>query len=111
MSGPNDCTVQGYSTTVGTHTLLATATDQAGNMGSAFVSQLVRAGHQVSVTARNGAKAAQVALAWLLAQPTILAPIASATSVEQLKALMAAPALNLGADHLKTLTEASAYCP
>ena len=33
----------------------------AGKMGSAFVSQLVRAGHQVSVTARNGAKAAQVA--------------------------------------------------
>jgi predicted dinucleotide-binding enzyme len=35
----------------------------AGNMGSAFVSQLVRAHHQVSVTARNGAKAAQVAAA------------------------------------------------
>lgn len=35
----------------------------AGSMGSAFVSQLVRAGHQVSVTARNGAKAAQVAAA------------------------------------------------
>ena len=35
----------------------------AGNMGSAFVKQLVRAGHQVSVTAREGAKAAQVAAA------------------------------------------------
>ena len=35
----------------------------AGNMGSAFVKQLVRAGHQVSVTARNDAKAAQVAAA------------------------------------------------
>lgn len=33
----------------------------AGNMGSAFVKQLVRAGHQVRVTARNSAKAAQVA--------------------------------------------------
>lgn len=33
----------------------------AGNMGSAFVKQLVRAGHQVSVTARNAAKATQVA--------------------------------------------------
>ena len=32
----------------------------AGNMGSAFVSQLVRAGHQVSVTARDGAKAAEL---------------------------------------------------
>ena len=35
----------------------------AGSMGSAFVKQLVRAGHQVSVTARDGAKAAQVAAA------------------------------------------------
>ena len=35
----------------------------AGNMGAAFVKQLTRAGHQVSVTARNGAKAAQVAAA------------------------------------------------
>lgn len=35
----------------------------AGNMGSAFVGQLVRAGHQVSVTARDAAKAAQLAAA------------------------------------------------
>jgi predicted dinucleotide-binding enzyme len=35
----------------------------AGNMGSAFVSQLVRAGHQVSVTARDSGKASQVAAA------------------------------------------------
>jgi predicted dinucleotide-binding enzyme len=35
----------------------------AGNMGSAFVKQLTRAGHQVSVTARDGAKAAAVAAA------------------------------------------------
>jgi predicted dinucleotide-binding enzyme len=33
----------------------------AGNMGSAFVKQLTRAGHQVSVTARDAAKAEQVA--------------------------------------------------
>ncbi|MHB8386791.1 NADPH-dependent F420 reductase, partial [Metallibacterium sp.] len=32
-----------------------------GNMGSAFVQQLTRAGHQVSVTGRDSAKAAQVA--------------------------------------------------
>jgi len=32
-------------------------------MGSAFVKQLTRAGHQVSVTARDDAKAAQVAAA------------------------------------------------
>jgi 8-hydroxy-5-deazaflavin:NADPH oxidoreductase len=35
----------------------------AGNMGSAFVKQLTRAGHQVSVTARDAAKATQVAAA------------------------------------------------
>ncbi len=35
----------------------------AGNMVSAFVKQLTRAGHQVSVTARDAAKAAQVAAA------------------------------------------------
>jgi predicted dinucleotide-binding enzyme len=33
----------------------------AGNMGSAFVKQLTRAGHQVTVTARNGAKATKLA--------------------------------------------------
>ncbi|WP_137894647.1 NAD(P)-binding domain-containing protein [Ramlibacter sp. 2FC] len=33
----------------------------AGNMGSAFVQQLTRAGHQVSVTARDAEKAAKVA--------------------------------------------------
>ena len=35
----------------------------AGNMGSAFVKQLTRAGHQVRVTARNTDKAQQVAAA------------------------------------------------
>jgi predicted dinucleotide-binding enzyme len=35
----------------------------AGNMGSAFVKQLVRAGHQVSVASRDNAKAAQVVAA------------------------------------------------
>ncbi|MCB1958564.1 MAG: NAD(P)-binding domain-containing protein, partial [Rhodocyclaceae bacterium] len=35
----------------------------AGNMGSAFVTQLTRAGHEVTVTARDSAKAAQLAAA------------------------------------------------
>lgn len=35
----------------------------AGNMGSAFVKQLTRAGHRVSLTARDSGKAAQVAAA------------------------------------------------
>jgi predicted dinucleotide-binding enzyme len=37
----------------------------AGNMGSAFVRQLVQAGHQVSVTSRDAAKAGAVATAHL----------------------------------------------
>jgi len=61
------------------------------------------------VASETGAKQATIALAWLLAQPTILAPIASATSVDQLEALVAAPSLDLTEAQLTTLTEASAY--
>jgi len=61
------------------------------------------------VAKETGAAQATISLAWLLAQPTILAPIASATSVEQLEALVAAPELTLSDAALKKLTEASAY--
>ena len=61
------------------------------------------------VSEESGAEQASVALAWLLAQPTITAPIASATSVGQLDALFAAVDLQLTEAQLKTLTEASAY--
>jgi aryl-alcohol dehydrogenase-like predicted oxidoreductase len=60
------------------------------------------------VAARHNAKPAQVALAWLIAQPGLTAPIASATSVTQLAELMAAPRLTLSADDLKTLDRVSA---
>ena len=42
-----------------------------------------------------GASQAQVALAWIMAHPAITAPLASATSVEQLDELMAAARLEL----------------
>jgi aryl-alcohol dehydrogenase-like predicted oxidoreductase len=61
------------------------------------------------VTAETGAKQATIALAWLLAQPTILAPIASATSTDQLKDLIAAPNLKLTEAQLHKLTAASTY--
>ncbi len=61
------------------------------------------------VTAETGAKQATIALAWLLAQPTILAPIASATSTDQLKDLIAAPNLKLTEAQLQKLTAASTY--
>lgn len=61
------------------------------------------------VSEQTGAQQASIALAWLLAQPTITAPIASATSTRQLDALFAAVDLTLTAEQLKTLTDASAY--
>jgi aryl-alcohol dehydrogenase-like predicted oxidoreductase len=50
---------------------------------------------------------ARVALAWLIAQPGIAAPIASATSLPQLEDLFAATRLKLDAAKLKRLDEAS----
>jgi aryl-alcohol dehydrogenase-like predicted oxidoreductase len=61
------------------------------------------------VSEETGAEQAAISLAWLLAQPTITAPIASATSTKQLDALFAAVELKLSAAQLATLTDASAY--
>lgn len=57
----------------------------------------------------TGAKQAAIALAWLLAQPTITAPIASATSTDQLESLFAAVDLKLPPATLEKLSAASAY--
>ncbi len=59
------------------------------------------------VSEETGAQQASVALAWLLAQPTITAPIASATSVEQMDALFAAVDLKLSEAQVNALSEAS----
>ncbi|MFF4650365.1 aldo/keto reductase [Streptomyces sp. NPDC001380] len=61
-----------------------------------------------AVAAARGAEVATVALAWLAAQPTVAAPIASARTVEQVPALLAAAELELTADELAALTAASA---
>lgn len=50
----------------------------------------------------------EVALAWLVAQPGVSAPIASATSVEQVKSLARGVRLDLGEDANKRLTDAGA---
>jgi aryl-alcohol dehydrogenase-like predicted oxidoreductase len=60
------------------------------------------------VAAARGATPAQVALAWVCAQPGLTAPIASATSVAQLEELMGAARLRLTAEDLAGLDEASA---
>ena len=61
-----------------------------------------------AVAAETGASLAQIALAWLIAQPGVTAPIASATSVRQLEDLLPAMTLQLGEDQLARLTNAGA---
>jgi aryl-alcohol dehydrogenase-like predicted oxidoreductase len=61
-----------------------------------------------AVSARLKANPAQVALAWLMARPGITAPIASATSIEQLADLVAAAHLKLDAEAIRKLDAASA---
>jgi aryl-alcohol dehydrogenase-like predicted oxidoreductase len=62
----------------------------------------------VERVARNSAATpAQVALAWLAAQPGIAAPIASATRVTQVEELLGATRLTLTPEHLRALDEAS----
>ena len=56
----------------------------------------------------HGSTPARVALAWLLAQPGITAPIASATNEKQLADLAAAAKLKLIAESIQKLNEASA---
>lgn len=53
-----------------------------------------------------GASQAQVALAWIMAHPAITAPLASATSVEQLNELMGAARLTLPAEVIERLNAA-----
>jgi aryl-alcohol dehydrogenase-like predicted oxidoreductase len=61
-----------------------------------------------AVSARHGAKPAEVALAWVIARPGVTAPIASATSVEQTDSLVSAVALQLAPEDIAELDRASA---
>ncbi len=60
-----------------------------------------------TISAKHNSQAATVALAWLLAQPAIVAPIVSATSQQQLKTLIDAPKMRLDNEDLALLNEAS----
>ena len=55
------------------------------------------------VAKSRAATQAQVALAWLIAQPTIVAPLVSATSVEQWRELVPAAELKLSQEDLEAL--------
>ncbi len=60
------------------------------------------------VASRHDSTPATVALAWVMARPGITAPIASATSVEQVKSLAAAVQLTLSDADIRRLNDASA---
>jgi aryl-alcohol dehydrogenase-like predicted oxidoreductase len=60
------------------------------------------------VAAQQRARPAQIALAWLMARDSITAPIASASSVEQLHEILRAAQLTLTAEQVQALDEASA---
>lgn len=59
-----------------------------------------------AVAAETGAAHAEIALAWIAAQPGITAPIASATSVAQVASLACGARLTLSDRHLAALTAA-----
>jgi len=60
------------------------------------------------VAAQYNSTPAHVSLAWLIARPSITAPIASATSLDQLNDLIEATKLELDQDAIELLNEASA---
>jgi aryl-alcohol dehydrogenase-like predicted oxidoreductase len=60
------------------------------------------------VASAHGVSPSQIAIAWLIARPGITAPIVSATSVEQLKDVLAAANVALSAQEVQQLDAASA---
>ena len=61
-----------------------------------------------AVAKARSATPAQVAIAWLIARPGLVAPIASATSIDQLQDLIKAAGLALSAQDIEQLNQASA---
>ena len=59
------------------------------------------------VAQQNNMTPAKVALAWLISQPTITAPIASATNLEQLSELIEAATIELNPSVIEQLNQAS----
>lgn len=59
------------------------------------------------IASRHQARPAQIALAWLIARPSITAPIVSASSVDQLREILAAASLALSTQDIGELDQAS----
>ncbi|MGW9167990.1 aldo/keto reductase [Agromyces sp. NPDC055658] len=81
--------------------------------GARQAKHLGRRGHRVlaavdAVAFAHGVQPATIALAWLLAKPTVAAPVASATRPEQVEALLAAAGIELTRSELVELDRASA---
>ncbi len=81
--------------------------------GARQAAHLSRRGHRVlaaidAIAFAHGVPPATIALAWLLAKPTVVAPVVSATRPEQVEALMAAACIELQRSELVELDRASA---
>lgn len=63
------------------------------------------------IASRDRRTIAQAALAWLLAQPGVTAPVIGASTPEQVAELAGAAGYRLSADHLEHLDEASEWRP
>ena len=81
--------------------------------GRRLAEHLGRRGRRVlaavdDVAFAHGVQPATIALAWLLAKPTVAAPVVSATRPEQVEALIAAASVELSRSELVELDRASA---
>ena len=91
-----------------------TAADTEGRTrGSRVAKYLTDNGFRVlaaldDVAKRYNAKPAQIALAWMIARPSITAPIASATNLDQLREIMRAPEIKLDNEAITQIDKASA---
>jgi aryl-alcohol dehydrogenase-like predicted oxidoreductase len=61
-----------------------------------------------AVAGQYGVSQAEIAIAWLIARPSVTAPIASATSLEQLRTLFAATRIRLDDTSVAALNAAGA---
>jgi aryl-alcohol dehydrogenase-like predicted oxidoreductase len=81
--------------------------------GSRVAKYLNDAGFRVvaaldDVAKRYQATPAQIALAWLIARPSVTAPIASATNLDQLREILRAPEITLDNNAITQIDKASA---
>lgn len=88
-------------------------TPRAGSVASKYIrAETWKVLEAVAQIARNrNTWPGAVALAWLLSRPAVVSPIAGANSIAQLKANLEAVELELSADELHQLTEASNTVP